>query len=153
MGGGVETNRSQFGQRTELSDAGDKAMNEQQTKQPAVGAGINDLNSGTWYQSACSGLWYRNHRAAGTVSRIAIDGVRWTVAGEAAESHKTRGTNEEGVRCSEWIDELGAAITTVNNAYNRAVKRKDAHDVGDARMAENALRRLRISERCRSSIE
>ena len=40
--------------RTELSD--DKAMIEQQTKQPAAGTGSNDLNSGTWYQSACSGL-------------------------------------------------------------------------------------------------
>lgn len=128
-------------------------MNEQQTKQPAAGAGSNDINSGTWYQSACSGLWYRNHRAAGTVSLIAIDGVRWTVAGEAADDQDGRGTNEEGVRCSEWIDELGAAITAANSAYQRARKRKDVGDIGDALQAENALRRLRISERCRSSIE
>jgi len=87
-------------------------MNEQQTKQPAVGAGSNDINSGTWYQSACSGLWYRNHRAAGTVSIIAIDGVRWPVGGEAADDHDERGTNEEGVRCSEWIDALAKTIAS-----------------------------------------
>lgn len=35
----------------------------------------NNINVGTWYQSAVSGLWYQNVKAAGKVSAVRIDGV------------------------------------------------------------------------------
>ena len=31
--------------------------------------------NGVWYQSAVSGMWYQNYLAAGTISRVKIDGV------------------------------------------------------------------------------
>jgi hypothetical protein len=33
-----------------------------------------DLYKGVWYQSACSGLWYSDHKAAGSVARVRVDG-------------------------------------------------------------------------------
>lgn len=38
-----------------------------------------DINAGVWYASKCSGLWYQNPKAAGTVGRIRIDGVTYPV--------------------------------------------------------------------------
>lgn len=42
----------------------------------AVGEEVkSDFNSGIWFQAACSGLWYQNHLAAGSVSNVRVDGV------------------------------------------------------------------------------
>lgn len=59
-------------------------MSTEGVKQPAAGAD-NDLNSGTWYKSACSGLWYRKPGAAGDVMAIKIDGRYYEVVVAAAD--------------------------------------------------------------------
>ncbi len=33
-----------------------------------------DINVGVWFQSACSGGWYQNHKAAGAIVQVRIDG-------------------------------------------------------------------------------
>jgi len=35
----------------------------------------DDINKGTWYQSAASGLWYRERGAAGDICAIRTDGI------------------------------------------------------------------------------
>ena len=35
-----------------------------------------DHDKGIWYQAACSGLWYRNPKAAGNIASIRIEGRR-----------------------------------------------------------------------------
>lgn len=37
----------------------------------------NDLNDGVWFQADCSGLWYRNHNAAGAIRTVRVDGVEF----------------------------------------------------------------------------
>ena len=32
------------------------------------------LNTGIWYQAACSGLWYKNPKAAGDIRAVKIEG-------------------------------------------------------------------------------
>lgn len=39
-----------------------------------------DFNTGAWYQSGCSGQWYMNHRAAGEIMAVKIDGRIFTPA-------------------------------------------------------------------------
>lgn len=34
-------------------------------------------DSGVWFQSAVSGLWYQNHRAAGDLRSVKVNGVRF----------------------------------------------------------------------------
>jgi hypothetical protein len=33
-----------------------------------------DTDVGVWFRAAASGLWYRNHKAAGTIFEVRIDG-------------------------------------------------------------------------------
>ena len=49
-----------------------------------VAGNREDLNSGVWFQSAVSGLWYRNHRAAGSISAVIVDGLRLSCSKEVA---------------------------------------------------------------------
>ena len=59
-------------------------MSERDAQQPAVGSVDNDLDKGIWYRAACSGLWYRNPRAAADVSAVRIDGELFVEVGAAA---------------------------------------------------------------------
>ncbi len=35
------------------------------------------FNTGVWFQAGCSGLWYTNHKAAGSISQVRIDGENY----------------------------------------------------------------------------
>jgi hypothetical protein len=39
-----------------------------------------DLDTGVWFQAGCSGLWYQNHMAAGSIVEVCVDGVRFVPA-------------------------------------------------------------------------
>jgi len=43
----------------------------------------NNMNNGVWFKSAITGMFYRNHDAAGDIDLIVVDGV-WFERGEHA---------------------------------------------------------------------
>lgn len=49
-----------------------------------------EFETGTWYRSAVSGLWYRNKRAAGDIDAIKEDGVVREVDIPAPAAHPRR---------------------------------------------------------------
>lgn len=42
-----------------------------------IGSPLNDLKTGILFRSECSGLYYRNHKAAGSISEVVVDGKRF----------------------------------------------------------------------------
>lgn len=42
-----------------------------------------EFDTGVWYQSAVSGLWYRNKNSAGEICAVRVDGVTTYREGEA----------------------------------------------------------------------
>jgi hypothetical protein len=39
-----------------------------------------DINMGLWFQSAISGMWYHNEKAAGDISSIKLNGILYEKA-------------------------------------------------------------------------
>ncbi len=44
-----------------------------------------EINEGVWFRSACSGLWYQNHHAAGSIAEIRVDGEKLNISPLAAD--------------------------------------------------------------------
>lgn len=68
---------------------------------------------GLWFQAACSGLWYENRHAAGSVSNIMLDGVMFT-------GPPRPDVCEHGIPEGDWCE-------TCNRAYKEAAADPENH--------------------------
>lgn len=107
-------------------------MDNTTNEQPAVGAVDNDLESGTWYRAACSGLWYRNPLAAGSFDAIKSNGRLLVVAGAAAVVlDNAPEKRENAFDCSAWLALLArwlAVERELRDEHTNALARGDAKD-------------------------
>ena len=91
------------------------------------------LDNGVWFRSACSGLWYRNAGAAGTIQAVRVDGkdflpmpYRLTAENGAKAvligefhikvEHIDRETDET------YVAEHAVPWTTIKQIYDNAVR-------------------------------
>jgi hypothetical protein len=49
----------------------------------------SDLDSGVWFRAGCSGLWYKNPAAAGSIVEVRVDGVRFVPVCLEAQDDET----------------------------------------------------------------
>ncbi len=114
-------------------------MNDTSSKQPA--AGVGDLDLGVWFRAACSGLWYRNPMAAGSIGAIRIDGRMLMVVGGCVELRDAR--DERGTRSMQRVGRLRslrARIAALKKRLDKPMTAlRRAREMSDLARAEREL--------------
>lgn len=90
-------------------------------------------DTGTWFQAACSGMWYRNPLAAGSIRAVRHDGVRCDLRPEALCRAEEKIQELQDARDFVWAERKDAKFQIVE-LEARIRQLESQYDVLAARM-------------------
>jgi hypothetical protein len=80
-----------------------------------------DLDTGVWFQAGCSGLWYQNHMAAGSITEVRVDGVRFVPACIDAQDEEDDPLKDEPDQDQDYTGPVCSHCRQPVNAHNGTI--------------------------------